>query len=77
MILYRHSKCPNRDYKITPREVEVYQLISQGLSTKEIASNMYLSYDTIKSHRKNLMQKVGARNAAMLVRKGFEMGIIS
>ena len=62
--------------EITSREVEIFRLISIGQSTREIANELNLSIETIKSHRKNLMRKIGARNMASLVRRGFEIGII-
>lgn len=62
---------------ISEREREVLHLISDEYSTKEIASALYISYDTVKTHRKNLMEKLGVRNVAGLVREGFRLGIIS
>jgi len=61
----------------TPREREILHLISQELTTKEIASHLYLSTHTIDSHRKKLMEKWKVRNSAGLVRVGFETGILS
>ncbi|MCK1380550.1 helix-turn-helix transcriptional regulator, partial [Bradyrhizobium sp. 24] len=53
---------------LTVREREVLSELIGGRSTKEIADRMDLSPRTIESHRVNIMQKVGAKNPAELVR---------
>lgn len=62
---------------ISNREKEVLHLIASEYTTKEIAKALYLSPHTIITHRKNLLQKMAVRNVAGLVRKGFEIGILS
>ncbi len=57
---------------ISPREAEVLHLISNEYTTKEIANTLYISTHTADSHRKNLMLKLGAKNTAGLIRRGFE-----
>lgn len=69
------------DYKTTlivvsSREVEVLQLISQGLTVKEIANILFLSTHTIISHKKNLVEKFDARNSIDLIVKAIKMNII-
>ena len=54
---------------ITTREKEVLQLLAQGLSTKEIASRMCISFHTVESHRKNLRFKFSAMNSIELMMK--------
>lgn len=61
---------------ISSREREVMEKISHGLTTIEIASALYISADTVKTHKKNLFQKLSVHNAAGLVRRGFEMGFL-
>ena len=70
--LYNHSA----NFSVTDREIEVLNLISYGLSTNDIATNLYISFETVKSHRKNLLQKIGVNNVAALVRRGLEYGLI-
>lgn len=53
---------------LTDREREVLKLIVEGFTTKEIADKVYLSSRTVDAHRRRVMQKVGARNTADLVR---------
>ncbi len=62
--------------KLTEREKEVLDLLSAGFSTREIAGQLFLSFDTIKTHRRNLIIKLGARNVANLIRIAFEMQMI-
>ena len=62
---------------ITEREKEVLIEISFGRNTNAIAQKLYLSPHTICSHRKNLMKKLGVKNTAGLVRRGFELGLLS
>lgn len=62
---------------VSAREVEVLQLISRGLTVKEIASNLYLSTHTIISHKKNLVEKFDAKNGIDLIVKAIRMEIIN
>lgn len=54
---------------ITPKEKEVLSLLAQGLSTKEIAGCLAISYHTVESHRKNLRLKFEAKNSIDLMMK--------
>ena len=62
---------------VSTREIEVLQLISQGLTVKEIANELYLSTHTIISHKKNLIEKFEARNSIDLIVKAIRMNIIN
>ncbi len=59
-------------YQLTPREIEVLRLISQAMSTKEIARSLYISDQTVSVHRKNIMRKLGVNNTAAVVRLAVE-----
>ena len=61
---------------LSKRESEVLELISLGLTTKEIAESLFLSDHTIISHRKNLLIKMDVKNTAGLVRRAFEKGLL-
>ena len=52
---------------LTPREVEILQLIVDGYSNKEIASKLVISLSTIHTHRRNLMSKLGINNRRGLI----------
>lgn len=62
---------------ISKREQEVLHLIAQEFTIHEIADQLYVSHHTVVSHRKNLLLKLQVRNMAGLVRRGFELGILS
>jgi len=61
---------------ISNREEEVLYLISMEMSTRQIANELYISIHTVISHRRSLLLKLGARNVAGLIRKGFELGLL-
>lgn len=60
---------------LTAREKQVLELITQGLTTPQIARQLFISPLTVESHRKSLMQKFKTPNAAALVRKAGEWGM--
>ena len=61
---------------LSPREYQVLRMISNEYTTAEIATILRLSQDTIKSHRKSLLNKFQARNTAGLIRRSFEQGVL-
>lgn len=65
------------DKPVTTREREILELISQGFSTKEIASRLYISEETVKSHRHHLFNKFSARNSPHLIQKALSEGILN
>ncbi|MFN8580209.1 MAG: LuxR C-terminal-related transcriptional regulator [Gemmatimonadaceae bacterium] len=62
---------------ITPRELEILELIAAGLSTREIAERVYVSENTVKTHAKRLFDKLGARRRTQAVQRGKELRIIA
>lgn len=63
--------------RLTPRQREILQLVAEGLSTKEIAQRLPLSAKTVESHRGQLMQRLGIRDLAGLVRFAIRVGLVS
>lgn len=61
---------------LSPREIEVLQLIADGLMTRDIAKRLFVSDNTIEFHRKRIMRKLGASNMAQLVKEGIARGYI-
>ncbi len=55
--------------KLTKREKEIIALIADGKTSKEIAAQLYLSELTIKTHRKNISEKLGSKGVADLISK--------
>ncbi len=65
-----------KNIKVSNREMEVLNLISYSFSTVEIAKELFISPETAKTHRKNLLLKLDAKNSAGLIRKAFETGLL-
>jgi two-component system, NarL family, response regulator LiaR len=61
---------------ITPRELEILQLIAAGLSNQEIADKLFVSANTVKTHSSRLFDKLGARRRTEAVRLGKEALLI-
>ena len=69
----------NEDKKLatlTSREHEIFSLLAEGLSLKEIASDTGLDIKTVDSHKTNLMRKLGVHNRVELTILAFRAGII-
>lgn len=68
---------PSRDRlgTLAPREVEVLRLIARGRQNKEIAGDLGISVNTVRTHRARLMEKLGIRSGPELVRYAMDRGI--
>ena len=62
--------------KLTIREKEILTLIVQEFITEEIASKLFISKKTVETHRSNLIQKLGVKNVAGLVRVAIEKDLL-
>jgi two-component system, NarL family, response regulator LiaR len=65
-----------KDLGITRRELEILELIAQGMSNREIADKLFVSENTVKTHSSRLFDKLGARRRTQAVQIGKEMGLI-
>lgn len=63
--------------ELSPREVEVLALISEGLSNQEIADRLFLSLNTVKTHSSNIFLKLDVKRRTQAVSKARELGILS
>ncbi|MBN2667602.1 MAG: response regulator transcription factor [Bacteroidales bacterium] len=63
--------------ELTKREKQVLKLISQEYTTNEIAEKLFLSQNTIETHRKNLFLKFQVKNVVGLVKKALEFGMLN
>ncbi|HKH72215.1 MAG TPA: response regulator transcription factor [Vicinamibacterales bacterium] len=66
-----------RNRRLTPRELEVLQLICDGLSNKEIATKLDLSANTVAVHRANIMNTLGVHKTAELVVYALQNGLVN
>ena len=60
----------------TMREIEVLQLVADGLVNREIGQRLFLSEETVKSHVRHLLAKLQARSRAHAVAVGYRRGLI-
>ncbi|HJZ83242.1 MAG TPA: response regulator transcription factor [Pyrinomonadaceae bacterium] len=65
-----------RELGITPRELEILELIARGLSNREIAEQLFVSENTVKTHSSRLFEKLNARRRTQAVQLGKEFGLI-
>ena len=64
------------DLGITRRELEILELIAQGMSNREIAEKLYVSENTVKTHSSRVFDKLGARRRTQAVQFGKEFGLL-
>jgi DNA-binding NarL/FixJ family response regulator len=63
--------------QLTISEIEIVRLISEGLTTKEIASRKFISFHTVISHRKNIFRKLGVTSISELIMYSIKAGWIN
>ena len=61
--------------RLTPREIEVIKLIVEEYSNSEIAEKLFISIRTVDTHRRNLLEKLGVKNTAGLVKYAIKNGL--
>jgi len=66
-ILQQNKTEGIHQHKLSIREIEILGLIMLGYTNHEIAEKLFISYETVKSHRKNILMKTGAKNTAALI----------
>lgn len=59
-----------------PRELEIIQLLAQGLTNNEIASRLYLSQETVRWYNKQIFEKLGAANRTQAVQRASELNLL-
>jgi DNA-binding CsgD family transcriptional regulator len=64
------------ELRITARELEILELIAQGLSNREIAAKLYVSENTVKTHSSRVFDKLGAKRRTQAVQLGKELGLL-
>lgn len=61
---------------LTPRELEILQLMADGLSNREIAERVFVSENTVKTHSSRVFDKLGARRRTQAVQLGKSLRLI-
>ena len=62
---------------VTPRELEILELIAAGLSTREIAERSFISENTVKTHASRVLGKLGAKRRTQAVQIAKQRGLLS
>jgi len=66
---------PAANTSLTRREKEIMALVSQGLSSKEIASKLFISTHTVESHRKHILRKLSVKNSPEMVHQSMLLSV--
>ena len=77
--LVKGKKPPERKagVPLTRREIEVLRLIAEEYSNPEIADKLFISIRTVDTHRRNLLEKLGVKNTAGLVKYAIKHGLVA
>ena len=81
-LLIRTGETPDLDddpsvESLTPREIEVLELVAEGLSNKAVAARLGISDQTVKFHLTSITGKLGAMNRTAAVRRAVRRGLIT
>ena len=63
-------------YRLSPRELDVLQLIAEGLSTREMADRLCVSENTVKTHCSRIFDKLGVNRRTQAVQAGKRLGLL-
>jgi DNA-binding CsgD family transcriptional regulator len=63
--------------QLSRRELEVLKLITKEFTAQEIADKLFISQNTVNTHRKNLLSKLNAKNTAGLVMNAVQNGLLN
>jgi DNA-binding NarL/FixJ family response regulator len=74
--LVKEQRKPKTQPILTPRETEIVQLLAREFTNEKIAHELQISYRTVETHRKNIMQKTGAHNLAGLLKFAYDQKIL-
>ncbi|CAN5583413.1 hypothetical protein BH23BAC1_BH23BAC1_38500 [soil metagenome] len=70
-----HSKLYQELPTLSKREMEILKLIISGFNSRQIAEKLYISFYTVRTHRKNIMEKLGKKNTAELISYSLQNGM--
>ncbi|WP_226389796.1 LuxR C-terminal-related transcriptional regulator [Penaeicola halotolerans] len=70
------SSMAEKDIQLSKRELEILGLLASGLTSGEIADKLYLSINTVQTHRKKIMRKLSAHSMADLIKFAVLKGIL-
>jgi len=71
------ARTPAAVASLSPRELQVLRLVAQGKTSKEVAVELNLKEQTVRSYRKTMMKKLGVNNASSLTRLAYTAGLVA
>ncbi|MGW0520326.1 response regulator [Crossiella sp. NPDC003009] len=77
LVLGRLRAPKPEEEPLSPREVEVLELVAAGVNNREAARRLFLSEATVKTHLQHIYAKLGVRDRAAAVAEGFRRGLLS
>ena len=72
----RPAAVPHAVSPLSRREQEILLLVAEGMTTQQIAEQLFTSRRTVETHRQNMLEKTGAKNTAALVRYAMAQGFL-
>jgi DNA-binding NarL/FixJ family response regulator len=75
--VFTSKKAKNSLIQLSRRELEVLRLITKEFTAQEIADELFISQNTVNTHRKNLLSKLNAKNTAGLVMYAVQNGLLN
>ncbi len=66
----------NNDYTLTPREIEILNLLVEGIDTQQIAEKLFISIETVRNHIRHIYEKLQVHSKSQAVVKAIKEGII-
>jgi len=73
---YMPDTSPDSKVKLTLRELQVLKLLAQEYTAPEIAAKLYISSETVETHKKNMLKKLGLKNSYSLIKYAVQNGLI-
>ena len=74
--LIRGKAIGSSSVTLTPREIDIVRLLAKEMTNEKIAEQLFISYRTVETHRKNIMHKTGAKNLAGLINFAHANGLL-
>ncbi len=72
-----HFPGTTKEINLSKREKEILGLISEGLISKEIANNLFISVHTVNTHRQKILEKLNVTNSIEAIKSAEKYGLIS
>lgn len=75
-VFPKRQKKPAQTQHFSDRELEILRLLARGKNSYEIAGELFITLNTVKTHRRNMLRKLNASNTSQLLKIGFDNNLI-